>query len=176
LVGKIQHVFMPSQRTKPSIKRVGAWQAKLEKVQQPEVKPGPEEWNERYGGSRMLISTPQHIQQLLETIPKGRVITMSLLRQRLAREANADYTCPLTTGIFLRIVAEATEEKRSMPGPAPLTPWWRVLRDDGTLLEKGPGAPATQASLLEQEDIRPTPKGKRQLQVQGHNQLLAPGW
>ena len=39
---------------------------------------------------------------------------MSNLRSRLAKDAGADIACPMTTGIFLKIVAFAAEENREM--------------------------------------------------------------
>ena len=46
---------------------------------------------------------------------------------RLAHWHNADVTCPLVTGIFLRIVAEAAEEER-LAGKSAITPYWRGAR------------------------------------------------
>ena len=86
------------------------WQDKLHKNQPPEVKEGPESWNLRSGGSRMLIATSQLVYNKVKTIPKGEVMTMGQLREKLAADFDADYTCPLTTGIFFRIAAEAAEE------------------------------------------------------------------
>jgi hypothetical protein len=86
-------------------------------------------------------------------VPAGRVITLSTLRARLARAAKADYTCQLTTGIFWRIAAEAAEEERAL-GRADVTPWWRVVRDDGALMEKSPGGVTAHARHLRAEGLR----------------------
>ena len=52
-------------------------------------------------------------------------------------EHNADYTCPVTTGIFLRIVAEANYEKWQQ-GKAleEITPFWRVIEPNSALAKK----------------------------------------
>lgn len=47
----------------------------------------------------------------------------------------------MTTGIFLRIAAEAAEED-ARAGATTITPYWRVLRDDGSIIEKLPKQPA----------------------------------
>ena len=61
-----------------------------------------------------------------------------------------DVTCPLVTGIFLRIVAEATEEDR-MAGKSESTPYWRVVGEDGRLNQKFPGGMERQAERLRAE-------------------------
>ncbi len=114
-----------------------------------------------YPAGRMLISSPLEINAVLEPIPEGRVLPMADLRFSLAKSHKADYTCPLTTGIFLRICAEATEEERAMGRPG--VPYWRVVRDDGDMIDKFPGGVEAQAKKLERDGVeifrlRGTPK------------------
>jgi len=78
------------------------------------------------------------------------VLTLTALREKLARAAGADVTCAMVAGMFVRIVAEAAEEDLRA-GKARVTPWWRVVRDDGKLFEKLPGGPTGQAQHLEGE-------------------------
>jgi hypothetical protein len=68
-------------------------------------------------------------------VRRGRLVTQSQIRERLARAHNADVACPITTGIFVRIAADAAEEDLRL-GKKRVTPYWRVVRDDGTLNEK----------------------------------------
>lgn len=98
----------------------------------------------------MLIPRPLDIGAIIKRIPKGRLITLTQIREVLARRAGADAACPLTTGIFLRIVAEAAEEQRC-EGRKRLTPWWRVIDQGGRLRERSPGGAAAQASHLRAE-------------------------
>ena len=50
------------------------------------------------------------------------------MRDDLAKEYNADKTCPVTTGIFLRIVAEASyEEYDNGIDLNTITPFWRIV-------------------------------------------------
>ncbi len=67
-----------------------------------------------YPVGKMLISSPREIDRVVCGIRKGRVMRMGELRQHLAALHGDDYTCPLTTGIFVRIVAEAAEEERAL--------------------------------------------------------------
>jgi alkylated DNA nucleotide flippase Atl1 len=98
----------------------------------------------------MLIASPREVQALLMRVPEGRVVRFGTLRAQLATRFAADYTCPITTGIFLRIAADAAEEERLL-GASALMPWWRVVRDDGALLTKLPGGAAAQARHLARE-------------------------
>ena len=87
--------------------------------------------------SMMFIATPQIIDSYIRQIPKGKNVTVQTMRKDLASESKADYTCPVTTGIFLRIVAEASYEKyeqtNSLKG---ITPFWRVVEPNSALSKK----------------------------------------
>jgi hypothetical protein len=76
----------------------------------------------------------------------------------------ADVTCPLCTGIFVRIAAETAEEDRAA-GKAKLTPYWRVITDKGELNEKFPGGSAAAARKLKEEGHRVAAKGKKRVVV-----------
>jgi alkylated DNA nucleotide flippase Atl1 len=106
-----------------------------------------------YPPGRMLISSPQEIAEVVAGISRGQVMSISALRRTLAEQHDADYTCPLTTGIFLRIAAEASDEENGA------LPYWRVVRDDGRILDKLPGGPAAQAKRLTAEGHKVTAKG-----------------
>lgn len=132
--------------------------AKKTAVQKRDTTPAPrvevlkEQTGPAYPPGRMLIASPLTIEAVVKKIRKGKVMTMGALRHTLALQHGADYTCPLTTGIFLRIVAEAAEEENAA-GKRNATPYWRVVRDDGSLLDKLPGGPAAQAKALKAEGI-----------------------
>ncbi len=140
------------------------WKQKMDKPLTAEVKEGPSEWNERYGGEMMVIPTPRIIEKLLYEIPKGKIWTNSQLREHIADTCNADYACPLTTGIFLRICAEYAEEIRN-EGSKKIPPYWRVIRDDGTMNEKFPGGIERQMKLLKSEGHRIVIEGKKKPRV-----------
>lgn len=88
-------------------------------------------------GSRLLITSPAVLDQFVRTLPPGTTLTVKELRQQLARQAQADHTCPLTTGIFLRIVAEAAwEQFQTHQDLTQITPFWRVVDPPSPLARK----------------------------------------
>jgi hypothetical protein len=107
----------------------------------------------------MVIARPLDIDTIVRGVRKGRLITQGHIRDLLAEQYDADCTCPLTAGIFLRIVAEAAEE-RLQEGRKRVTPYWRVLRDDGSLNPKFPGAPEVQIHRLQSEGFTVVHKGR----------------
>lgn len=58
----------------------------------------------------MLVPKPLDIDALIRKVEMGNLATVDQIRKHLARDAGAEYACPLVTGIFLRIAAEAAEE------------------------------------------------------------------
>jgi 6-O-methylguanine DNA methyltransferase, DNA binding domain len=121
------------------------WKLKLHPEQQPKVVADPR--------GRMLVPTPLLVARALRRVPVGRLITPAQLRARLARTAGADSTSPLTTGIFLNIIAGATEEALA-EGRRALAPYWRVVDDRGCLPAKFPPGQALQAAHLRAEGHR----------------------
>lgn len=126
------------------------------------------------GRGLMLIPVPLDLDVLIRRVPSGRLVTVDALRDRLAREHGADFTCPLVTGIFLRIVAEAAEEEVAQgKDRAQVTPWWRVVKRDGALNPKFPGGTARQAELLVAEGHTLAPsRGKSPPRVKGFQNYL----
>jgi len=100
-----------------------------------------------YPAGRMLVSSPAAIGAIVACIPYAFVLRMGDLRAALAAAYDADYTCPMTTGMFLRMLAESIEMARTNDSP----PWWRVVRDDGRLLDTLPGGDGAQRRMLESE-------------------------
>jgi hypothetical protein len=123
-------------------------------------------------GASMVISTPVEIEALVATIPKGKLATINTLRQVIARRHGTGITCPVTTGIFFNTVARAASE-REMMGAKRVTPWWRVLKSDGTLNEKMPGGLAEHKKRLAAEGFKVGPKGKKALVVIDYEKKLA---
>jgi len=126
-----------------------SWREKLEKPQEPKLVKVPPKMT-RFGKGMMLIPTPLLVDGVVRRVPKGKLITVGRIREKLSRDHKANVTCPLTTGIFLRIVAEAAEEDRAQ-GVKRVSPYWRVVRDDGGLNPKFPGGVTQQARYLRTE-------------------------
>jgi hypothetical protein len=88
-------------------------------------------------GAKMLIATPKIIDEYVRHIPKGKSGSLATMRKDLANEYGADYTCPVTSGIFLRIVSEAAHEQIEKRTPiSKVAPFWRVVDEKPTLNKK----------------------------------------
>jgi hypothetical protein len=101
------------------------------------------DWSDMVRGEKMLIATPKIVDGYLRQIPTGKDVSLLTMRKDLAMEYGADNTCPLTTGIFLRIAAEAALEQINQ-GKAikSVAPFWRVVNLKMPLAKKlscGPG-------------------------------------
>jgi alkylated DNA nucleotide flippase Atl1 len=129
-----------------------SWRDKFENPGKglPKVVSGPSEWVKRFGGRKVLIATPLLVDEVLQKIPKGRLITIKQIREKLAKDFKAEACCPLTTGIFLRIVSEVSEEDKKS-GKKRITPYRRVVRENGSLIDKFPGELKAQAKYLKEE-------------------------
>jgi len=87
-------------------------------------------------GSKLLISSPLEIDAFVRDIHKGAQINPAEMRQTLAKRHKADATCPVSTGIFLRIVIEAALEEYNQGMPlSEVAPFWRIV-DPGSALAK----------------------------------------
>ena len=86
-------------------------------------------------GATIAIATPREISAYLRSIPRGKSRTMDQLRALLAKRHGADAACPLTTGIFCRIVAEVACEDLRM-GVANAAPFWRLIDPNSPLAKK----------------------------------------
>jgi hypothetical protein len=94
-------------------------------------------------GKLLWISTPAEISAYIQNIPIGQTRSVAALREDLAHRHGADATCPLTTGIFLRIVAEATwEQMNAGLDPDQAVPFWRVVDPASPLAKKLSCGPA----------------------------------
>ena len=134
-----------------------SWREKLEKPQQPRLVKVPSKMS-RFGKGTMLIPTAKLVDDLIRRIPKGRLVTVGEIRRKLAKDFAADVTCPLTTGIFVRIAAEAAAEDRAN-GHRRITPYWRVVKDDGSFNPKFPGGEKLQTQYLRDEGLSIVRKG-----------------
>jgi hypothetical protein len=155
-------------------KRRKTWREKLENPPKglPKVVNGPPKWEKRFGGRRVLVATPLLVDGLIRKVPKRKLVTVKQVRERLAEDFEADSTCPLTTGIFIRIVAEAAEEDLAQ-GKKRITPYWRVIKTDGSLNPKFPGGVEAQAARLIEEGHTILPgKGKKPPRVKEFEKSL----
>ena len=95
----------------------------------------------------LLIPHPTDVEAVARTVKKGKLLTTDQIRKHLAQKFGAETTCPLCTGIFMRLISEAAEEAIA-EGKTKITPYWRVLKSDGSLNEKYPGGFAAHKEKL----------------------------
>jgi len=114
----------------------------------------------RFGCGNMLIAAPIEYDEVMKRVPEGKIITSDEIRNYLAKKHKADFTCQLTAGIFINIVANASQEREEL-GSKDITPYWRTLKKNGELNEKYPGGVDQQRMFLEMEGHEMKKKGKR---------------
>jgi hypothetical protein len=138
----------PAARRSGTLKRKAVdWNAKLRPNLEPEVVT-----DKRYG-DRLLLPTPLLVAETIALVPKGGTITLSQLRSALAQRFGADRTCPLMTGIFVKIVAGAVSDDLAQRRK-PRWPVWRLVNDNGTLATTWPLDALYRATRLREEGVR----------------------
>lgn len=125
----------------------------------------------KYGGERMYLAPPRMYDEIMKSVPFGRIITVGAIREYLARTNGADFTDPITAGIFVSIAAWASFQR-----PERDTPYWRTLKAGGELNEKYPGGIPAQRALLEAEGHTVVSRGRTRLRwfVRDYERSLFP--
>ncbi len=113
---------------------------------------------QKYGGERMYFAPPIAYDALMRAVPRGKVITLGEIRAHLARQNGADFTDPITAGIFVSIAAWASAQRAGDE-----TPYWRTLKAGGELNPKYPGGVQAQQERLEAEGHTVLRKGRKHL-------------
>ncbi len=113
-------------------------------------------------GATMVVPAPLEVDEAMRRVPEGKVTTINEIRRYLAHKHGTAVACPMTTGIFARIAAEAAEEAAAA-GQTNTTPYWRTLKAKGELNPKYPGGVERQRKFLEAEGVPVVQKGKRWL-------------
>ena len=113
---------------------------------------------ERYGGNQMLIAPPLEYNEIISKIPEGKILTIKEIREFLAKKHGADFTCPMTAGIFISLAARASCEREDNR-----IPFWRCLKSDGELNPKYPGGVDYQKEMLEAEGHTFTKRGRKNI-------------
>lgn len=119
---------------------------------------------EKYGGEKMYFAPPIAYDEIMKTVPYGKVITIGTIREYFANENNADFTDPITAGIFTSIAAWASYQRS-----ADETPYWRTLKANGELNPKYPGGVEAQKKQLEAEGHTIIQKGRKNIRFYVEN-------
>ncbi len=110
---------------------------------------------EKYGGNRMYFAPPIDYDRVMRQIPYGKVITVGEIREYFAKLNQADFTEPITAGIFVSIAAWASHQRSDNE-----TPYWRTLKANGELNPKYPGGVEAQKERLKAEGHTVIQKGR----------------
>jgi hypothetical protein len=145
----------------PKSKPKKTWNEKLQDDKGlPKTAPIPDNLTKSWGTGTFVIGAPREVNALMQKVRKGRVTTIDELRRALAQKHNTTTACPITTGIFAWISANAAAES-SAGGAGRITPYWRTLKARGELNPKYPGGIEELQRLLEAEGHTVVQKGKR---------------
>jgi alkylated DNA nucleotide flippase Atl1 len=157
----------------PTAKKKLTWREKLDRDEGfPKVVSIGPSMTSRWGQGTMVIPAPREVDEIMRRIPAGKLITIDEIRAVLARRHGAMIGCPMTTGIFAWIAANAAEEGVRRLTDEDVTPYWRTLKTGGFLNEKYPGGVSAQKVRLEEEGHRVEQRGKRYA-VAGYEEALA---
>jgi alkylated DNA nucleotide flippase Atl1 len=144
-----------------SPKRRKSWEEKLNDAKDlPKVVRLKGTAKRRWNAETLAIASPREIFSFIKKVPAGKVATIADLQAVVAKKHAAEMGCPLTTGIFTWIAANASEEleaKRAGAG----APYWRILKSDGSLNPKFPGGIERQAKRLAKEGIASEKRGTK---------------
>lgn len=113
---------------------------------------------EKYGGNRMYFAPPVDYDTVMKRVPFGRVVTVGTIRGYLAQKNGADFTEPITAGIFVSIAAWASHQRVEDK-----TPYWRTLKANGELNCNYPGGIEAQRAALEAEGHTILEKGRKNI-------------
>ena len=124
---------------------------------------------EKYGGDRMYFAPPMDYDASMRRVPYGKLTTVGEIRAFFAAQSGADFTEPITAGIFVSIAAWASYQRGEDE-----TPWWRTLKANGELNPKYPGGAEAQKEKLEAEGHTVLQKGRtnRKYVVKDYEKVL----
>ncbi|HOQ63106.1 MAG TPA: MGMT family protein [Clostridia bacterium] len=123
----------------------------------------------KYGGNRMYFAPPIDYDAVMKKVPCGKLVTVGTIREYFALKSGADFTEPITAGVFVSIAAWASHQRADDK-----TPYWRTLKANGELNEKYPGGAMAQKEKLEAEGHTVITKGRKNIRyyVKDYEQAL----
>ena len=88
-------------------------------------------------GGTMLVATPLMVDAYIREIPHGETKTIPDMRNELAAEQGCAGTCPMSTSIFVRMVAEAAlEDLADGKSVSEVAPFWRMITGQDKMVGK----------------------------------------
>ena len=124
----------------------------------------------KYGGDRMYFAPPIDYDKVMRLVPPGKLLTIGVIREYFAGKSGADFTEPITAGIFVSIAAWASYQRENDK-----TPYWRTLKANGELNPKYPGGVTEQKKMREEEGHVVISKGRTNIKyyVKDYEQKLS---
>jgi alkylated DNA nucleotide flippase Atl1 len=158
------------------VKAKKTWQEKLNDDKDlPRIEEITGNMSQRWGTGTFVIPAPREVNEIMRQVPKGKLTTINEIRKTLAKKHGTSIACPITTGIFAWVSANAAEEAYAS-GTKDITPWWRTLKTGGELNPKYPGGTAEQEARLKAEGHTIIPgKGKKPPVVKDYEKKLVEG-
>ncbi len=108
------------------------------------------EWEEKLGKGKILIPSAVAIERIINTTKEGELLTNDSIREVLAKEKNVQVTAAIPTGVYLKYIALASEEEKK-ENKTKITPYWRVLKPDGSINPKFPISVEELMKILKKE-------------------------
>jgi hypothetical protein len=136
----------------------------------PKIKIIPRKLSKSWGKGRFVLPSPLEVNTLMKRVPKGKLTTINEIRKKLAKKYKTTTACPIVTGIFAWISANAAEEDIK-DGRKKVTPYWRTIKSDGKINEKYPGGVSLQKKKLFNEKHEIVLKGKNYFVKNFENKL-----
>jgi hypothetical protein len=94
-------------------------------------------------GSLMFVATPDIIEDYMRRIPRGETRSILAMRREIARRRKCEATCPVSTAIFVRMVAERALKDIAAGQPvSDVAPFWRLISSSDKIAKRLPADPA----------------------------------
>ena len=116
--------------------------------------------SKRWGEGTCAIPAPIEVDEVMQTVPKGKLITTKEIQKAVAKKHKATMACPMCCGMFAWIAAHAADEAE-IEGAKRITPYWRTLKSGCELNPKFPGGVEALKVRIEAEGHRVVAKGKK---------------
>ncbi|QMW22422.1 hypothetical protein [Sandaracinobacteroides saxicola] len=109
-------------------------------------------------GCILFVATPEIVADYVRAIPAGETRSVERMRHELARRHRADASCPVSTAIFVRQVAEGAL-KAMAEGAArdTVAPFWRLVAAGTPIAKRLPVDAAWLEAQLALDAATPAP-------------------
>lgn len=112
----------------PRQKRPTDWRKRFDQAKPPKTVILDTDFAGIRAGTVLYIGSPGVFANYMSRIPPGETRTIERMRNELARRNAASATCPVTTAMYLKIVAEvALDDLNQGKSIESVVPFWRVI-------------------------------------------------